>query len=85
MELIGKGYETERQIPLHTVFLNPHLFYENSFDLLLRGLVRERAQSVDSYITDEVMVKFLSHNPILISMIYKCTVMCERQIVKERE
>lgn len=54
LELIGPGYSAERQIPLHTVFLNPHIFYEKGFDLLLRGLVRERAQSVDSYITDEV-------------------------------
>lgn len=52
--MIGTGYSKERQIPLHTVFLNPHIFYEKGFDLLLRGLVREKAQSVDSYITDEV-------------------------------
>ncbi|XP_054711455.1 peroxidase-like [Uloborus diversus] len=54
LDLIGPGYSKERQIPLHTAFLNPHVFYEKGMDLLLRGLVREKAASVDSYITDEV-------------------------------
>ncbi|KAG8191257.1 hypothetical protein JTE90_003269 [Oedothorax gibbosus] len=54
IELIGEDYSSERSIPLHKVFLNPHIFYEKGIDLLLRGLVREKAQSVDSYITDEV-------------------------------
>ncbi|KFM73005.1 Peroxidase, partial [Stegodyphus mimosarum] len=54
LDLIGPGYSKEREIPLHTAFLNPHIFYEKGMDLLLRGLVREKAMSVDSYITDEV-------------------------------
>lgn len=63
LELIGKEYSTERQIPLHTAFLNPHIFYEKGMDLLVRGLVRERAMSVDSYITDEVRNRlFQPHN-----------------------
>ncbi|PRD20757.1 UNVERIFIED_CONTAM: Peroxidasin-like protein [Trichonephila clavipes] len=63
LDLIGPGYTAERQIPLHTVFLNPHIFYEKGIDLLLRGLVREKAASVDSYITDEVRNRlFQPHN-----------------------
>ncbi|GFR01382.1 peroxidase [Trichonephila clavata] len=63
LDLIGPGYTAERQIPLHTVFLNPHIFYEKGIDLLLRGLVKEKAASVDSYITDEVRNRlFQPHN-----------------------
>ncbi|XP_055946527.1 peroxidase-like [Argiope bruennichi] len=63
LDLIGPGYTTEKQIPLHTAFLNPHIFYEKGIDLLLRGLVREKSQSVDSFITDEVRNRlFQPHN-----------------------
>ncbi|XP_042906526.1 salivary peroxidase/catechol oxidase isoform X2 [Parasteatoda tepidariorum] len=54
LDLIGPKFSSMRQIPLHTAFLNPHIFYEKGIDLLLRGLVREKAASADSYITDEV-------------------------------
>ncbi|GIY68289.1 peroxidase [Caerostris darwini] len=63
LDLIGPDYTSQRQIPLHTAFLNPHIFYEKGIDLLLRGLVREKAATVDSYISDEVRNRlFQPHN-----------------------
>ncbi|GFR24013.1 peroxidasin [Trichonephila clavata] len=54
VELRDENYELREELQLRDTYMNPSLLYNGGFDGVIRGMLRQKAQDVHRYTTEEI-------------------------------